>query len=115
MLNGHDLGNRTIAERAWLLRARRGTSQEEMAEKLGVALKTYQRVEQGHAPWSFEYQPRIKPTAGELCALARRRHGLGLRRTAGLLGCTHVTLLARERRSDPALMDAWRGMGYVFP
>ena len=58
--------------------------------------------------------PLLKPPLGCLCALARRRHDLGLQKTARLLGTSHVTLLAWERSSDPRLISAWKRLGYSF-
>jgi len=108
------LGKRTNGEAAWLHRMRHNKTQAEMAAELGMSERNYRRFESGeidvpHDPICY------RPTLGELCALARRRHGLGLRATARAVGCAHVTLLAKEDRSDADLVAYWRGHGYRFP
>jgi DNA-binding XRE family transcriptional regulator len=105
---------RTDDEHLWLARRVRGLTQEEMAHNCKVPYKTYFRCEKGQATWPKALPPLTKVQPGDLCALARRRHGLTLLKTAVTVGCSHATLLAREQASDPDLVTSWRQLGYVF-
>jgi len=122
MPNGHvngsvkNLRKRTDGERLWLYRRVNDLTQEEASALFAIPKTTYYRVEIGAAKWPLDFKvPGVNHyTLGDLCALARRRHGKGLHGTADLMGCTHVTLLARENKSDPDLVKAWRRLGYRF-
>lgn len=110
-----NLRSHTMDEHLWLIRRHMGLTQVEMAKQWDVSPKTYYRIENGLAEWSHPGTPLARPYRdGELCALARRRHGKTLVQTAADLGISHSTLLARERVSDPRLVTAWRGFGYRF-
>lgn len=95
----------------WLARYRNGSTQAEVAKKRKMNLKAYQNLEYCLEPKSTIHN---KFKEGELCALARRRHGMPLRATATLLGLSHVTLLLWERESDPRLATKWRKLGFRF-
>lgn len=98
-------------------------SQTEAARALGVSQHVYSNLETGRtALLSVEAAARIaaridwtEPTVPELLRLARRRHGLGSRGTAALLGITFVELSGREAAGEACLVDAWRALGYRFP
>lgn len=125
----------TKGERLWLWRQTRGLSQAEAAAKLGLTPKQYWKAEADLKEYHLaESLPKRKcrypkdcnapdcpclgngksPDLGLLCRLARRRHGEGLHGTARLLGISHMTLLQRESGADPALVAAWKGLGYRF-
>lgn len=113
MADRPELAWRTRGEQLWLWRRRFKLTQASAARSLLISEYIYHESENdrsGKAP-----ARSIRPTPGELCALARRRHGLGLLGTARLLGLTHVTMLARERRCDPSLITSWQKLGYEFP
>lgn len=107
----------TPGEQLWLARLQRGCTQTEMSKVLGVGRKLYGRLEldRESLPTEARKPAHRRPSAGQLCALARRRDGRGLRRLAALLVAgSHVTLLTMERRSDPRLVAAWVRKGYQF-
>lgn len=110
-----DLGRRTRGEELWLWRRRKGLTQEKTRARFGASEYAMAMAEKADAP---TLPPRCRlrePTWGELCALARRRHGLGLDETARRHGCSRVTLLSREKRGAAGLVLWWQDMGYKFP
>jgi transcriptional regulator with XRE-family HTH domain len=86
-------------------------TQAQRARKMKISERRYNRIERG-----LEEGPTTESeaTMGDLCALARRRHGLDLRATAALFGVTHVTLLGWERAGEPRLVAGWKRLGYRF-
>jgi len=109
-----DLKKRTTGERFWLLRLHYGLKQVEVARELGVSERAYNHIERDMR--TSPKRPGAHPglTKGALCALARRRDGRPLRKLAKVLGTSHVTLLLWERTSHPALVKAWKRLGYEF-
>lgn len=95
----------------WLARYREGKTQAQTAKKKKMSLKAYQKLEYYLIPKSPLHS---KFKNGEMCALARRRHGMPLRDTATLLGLSHVTLLKMERENDPKLVVKWKRLGFKF-
>lgn len=105
----------TPGEILWCNRRAKGWTQTQAASWLDIPLKTYQRAERGEC---YLHSSLIKkwiayPT-GVVCALARRRSGLGMRGAAALLGLSHTTMLKMETESDPALCKLWRRQGFRF-
>lgn len=112
-----DLSNLTIGERYWIARRVAGTTQAEMARRLRISEKQYNKLERDltDLPNGFQVPKMPKEPAGHLCALARRRDGRGLRKLAEILGAgTHVTLLAWEAEGDIRLQMAWEKLGFSF-
>lgn len=109
-----DLNDLSRGEAYWLWRRRRGKTQAQMGEFLGMCEKTYWLVENDLLErGAVTYYPT--PKLPELCALARRRDGRTLRELGPALGLgSHVTLLGLERAADPRLVKAWKGLGYRF-
>lgn len=107
-----NLGERTYGEQLWLWRRQKRYTQAEAAKTLGVSEYAYNRSETDRDEAMWASRIVIKPSPGDLCALARRRHGLCLRTTAADLGLTPPTLLKRERLSKPSLIAAWQRLGY---
>jgi DNA-binding XRE family transcriptional regulator len=104
----------TTGEHFWLARMDDGITQAEAARLEGISEKRYGLIETDRTePNSGRPLPRPY-TVGQLCALARRRHGLSLRATAKLMGVSHVTILLWERDSEPRLAAGWRHLGYRF-
>jgi len=105
----------TPGEYFWLDRWARQETQAQAAKRWRVSENHYLFVETDREVMGGDkIYPKLTPSPGCLCALARRRHGLGLQKTARLLGTSHVTLLAWERSSDPRLVSAWKRLGYSF-
>lgn len=111
-----NLRERTPGEDLWLWRKHCGLSQARAAAKLGVGRTTY---------WTYETDQQLGPerpptyrlshaAPADLLRLARRRNGRTLLETARRVGCSHVTLLAREAAGDPALVAWWESRGYSF-
>lgn len=113
MANAKDLGKRTVGEEHWLCRRAFAHTQAEQGKYFGISEKRYARVERDKE--SMDGPPSGKPTLGDLCALARRRHCRPLRSMATRFGISHTELLTRERESDPRLAAAWGRFGYIFP
>lgn len=115
-----NLKNWTPGEKLWMRRRMMSARQDkpytqrEAAGLYGVGFKKYKAAELDACTIDEGMLREITHGLGDLCALARRRHGLGLRETASLFGCTHVTLLAQEGRHDPELAKGWRRLGYRF-
>lgn len=118
MVNGEmkDLRNgRTLGERLWLWRTKHGLSQAQAAAKLGLTPKQYWKAEADIKDYPVSYAGKGgRYNLATLCRLARRRHGAGLQGTAKLLGISHTTLLQWESSGEPALVNAWTGLGYRF-
>lgn len=112
-----DLALRTPGEELWVRRKEAGLTMPKAARAAGLGRTTWWLYESGRkAPPAEVLGPRRAfislPT---LLALARKRSGLGIHRTARTLGpMSHVTLLAREARGDPSLRAAWEGRGFWF-
>ena len=110
----------TKAEQLWLWRQKRGYTQTEAADHLGVTKKQYYKAEAGLKEYdeikflAVKLNGNKENNLGLLCRLARRRHGEGLHGTARLFAISHMTLLSRESRADPALITAWEKFGYQF-
>jgi transcriptional regulator with XRE-family HTH domain len=108
-----DLRKWTKGEQLWLWRRAGEYTQEEAARRLKIGERHYWEAENdlvSRATVALEGEPGL----GDLCALARRRHGLLLRATAQMMGVSHVTLLAWERVGDPRLVNAWKNKGYLL-
>ena len=111
----YDLKCLSAGERFWIARRNLNITQQAMAKRFRMGIKIYNRVERDleDAICVVPQQPR-EVLQVHLCALARRRDGRDLREIAELVGVSHVTLLAMERRNDPKLVMAWRAIGYRF-
>lgn len=114
MAHAKDLTGLSPGERWWVRRRRLGLTQERMAHSLSLSEKMYNLIERDRATFHLERSPRMKAKPGELCALARRRHGLDLWSTAAAFGISHTELLTREREHDPRLVSSWASLGYLF-
>ena len=55
-----------------------------------------------------------EPTAGELCALARKRSGTTLRDIRAALGISKPTYLASEAAGELRVLSYWRARGFQF-
>lgn len=110
-----DLTALSPGERWWVLRRQLGQTQEQLARSLDMSEKMYNLIERDRAVFHLDKRPKRKARPGDLCALARRRHGLDLWSTAARFGISHTELLTRERESDPRLVSSWASLGYVFP
>lgn len=108
-----NLQKRTCGEDFWLARKNESKSQVAYAKKYKLPVKRYQKVERDEESLLRLSVP-FKPTLGQLCALARKRLGFDLRKTASLLGLSHVTLLKMERDNDPKLVVKWKRLGFKF-
>lgn len=115
--SGLDLGRRTPGEELWLARKAAGWTQVDAAREAGVPRDAYVDVEAGRKPVSKAVRRavgRVRPDLPALLALARRRSGIGLGGLAAALSVSRVTVLAAERRGDPALVRFWHKRGYRF-
>lgn len=133
----NDLKKITTAERIWLWRRRqqntngrargRGGSRlslGEAAAMLGVTTPIYGAAEEGDRSAEMVVVEAIenrggalkfRPTAAELCALARRRSGApvdDLCRELG--GISKPTFFSKEGAGDAELIDMWRARGFSF-
>jgi DNA-binding XRE family transcriptional regulator len=113
------LGRRTPGEKLWLARRAAGKTSYEAAALAGVGRNAYREAERDEnpapAPLKTGLKPVSRPSLALLLALARRRSGLGLDRTAKVLSISRMTVLAAERRGDPALVRFWEKRGFRFP
>lgn len=128
-----NLRSLTAGERLWLARRRAGKTQKEMARKFRVTERRYNMVETGRDSSIIVGEASLGIIEGndirfviwdclsesfddgELCAVARRRDGRGLRLLGKRLKVgSHVTLLAMERSADLRLVGAWKAQGYRF-
>lgn len=112
MANGA-LNVRTPGEELWIWRRAMGFDQAQAGQYFYISEDAYWRAESDIGK-KLDPEP-VEPTLGDLCALARRRHGLTMHATARLLGMSHVTLAKRERAGCRELVKAWKGLGYRFP
>jgi DNA-binding XRE family transcriptional regulator len=112
-----DLRKRTKGEELWLWRRDKGLTCAGAAEKLGVGRTTYWRMEVDRIdpPPQWKWVPVQEPKYVLLLALARRRAGLGLYKTARKYGVSHVILLQEERSGSRNLIAFWQGRGFRFP
>src|ERR1700720_1199823 len=94
-----DLTDWTTAETLWLWRRGKILTQTQAAAALGVPAGRYQAAEAGRSNGGAVDCP--EPSLGDLCALARRRRGLGLVGTARAARVSKITLISREMRGDP--------------
>jgi hypothetical protein len=90
-----------------------GLTQEEAASHFGVHRKKYWKIEAGRLT-ANPLPPILNWAKGDLCALARLRHGKRFRETASMIGISHVTLSAWEKTGDKRLIKFWKSMGYRF-
>jgi DNA-binding XRE family transcriptional regulator len=110
----------TDGERLWIIRRRQGLAQDAVARAAGLGEKTYAAFETGavgvpDALLGSDNARRLwHPTPPEKLALARRRAGKGLAAVAQAVKVSRVTLLAMERRADPALRHFWERCGFRF-
>lgn len=103
----------TPGEALWLWRRTRGLNQAEAATRLGIGRGLVSALELGRAtPGPGIRVPVVAATPGWTLVLARRRSGLGLAGVAARLGVSRPTVLAMERRADPALTKFW--LGFTF-
>lgn len=113
-----DLRRRTNGEELWLYRRAQAranggqVTQADAARVMGVCEKQYWKAERDLV--ELKAPVRTTPTLGDLCALARRRHGKGLAATARKFRVSAPTLLGQEKAGHPALVRAWEAIGYVF-
>lgn len=117
MTGPRDLATRTPAEELWLWRRSKGLSQKAAAKALGVGRGRLSRAERDGvlgAPGGG-WRPIKAPGTDLLLALARRRYGKGLRRTAAEAGISHRTLILWERAGSPDLAAWWERRGWRFP
>jgi transcriptional regulator with XRE-family HTH domain len=98
-----------------------GLSQAEAASELGTSFVGYNRAESDKLPvreinaiLAMIDADELAPTAGEKCALARRRSGWTLRSAADRLEVSHVTYLMHEHQALDDVVHLWRGLGYIF-
>lgn len=138
-----DLSKLTQAELLWLWRRRqlskhskrkptrqstvrrmgRMMTREEASEALGVSENAYARLEVGDALLSSDEKSRVRGAlaamagvvVGELCAVARRRSGGGLRAAEEALGVSRPKMQEMERCGDPRLVRYWESKGFGFP
>lgn len=95
-------------ERLWLVRRRAGSTLLAQAATYGVTEWQYgewERDRRPDVPWARLAPNRL--TAGEQCALARRRADLNLRRVAALTGLSHVTVLKHETLDKVTALHQW--------
>jgi transcriptional regulator with XRE-family HTH domain len=131
----YDLGTLEPAEEFWLwrLRQRAGNgrllgrvgaslSRAQAAERLGISVRAYAKLERGRAARLTAVDARalaalgpLRPTPGELCLIARRRAGAPLARVAGDLEISRPHYHAQERAAAPAVVSYWEGRGFRFP
>lgn len=97
-------------------------SQAEAAERLGISAQRYHDAEAGRLPerdvrvllMSATQGSSIEPSAGELCALARRRAGWTLELARQAIGRSRVTFLELERSGGDEVLNLWKREGYTF-
>lgn len=89
----------TKGERLYIVRRRRGMSQEDFAARFGVSHDTLSKVEKGRKlpPHAITVYGRVAPTKGEQITILRRRLGLTIAELALHLDLSKVTMMARER------------------
>lgn len=105
-----DLTSWSPAERLWLWQRAHGLTNAEAAASRKVSERQYWK--QVNELVEAEGVPKVKATDAQLCALARRRYGRGLAGTAKLAGCSHVTLLKREKKGEMVVF--WSRRGFTF-
>lgn len=111
-----DLTRLTRGETLWAWRLQNGLTQARAGKRLGISRHRVSAIETG-LPGGRILATLLRnftPTLGTMLALARRRYGLGLLRTAEAIGVSAVTLLAWERRADPRLLTFWARRGFTF-
>lgn len=109
-----DLKKRTAGEELWLYRKYKGLRQEELAVKLGIGRTTYWKIETDQIEFEVPSHYSVVPSLSQQLALARRRAGWSLRRTAAKMGISHVSFLKREQNGSLNLMVWWRTRGFFF-
>ena len=112
-----DLWRHTEGERVWLRRLAADMTAEDFAKASGVCRTTL---------WRFETDQKEVPPGlpmpgagcagrlGHLCALARRRSGLGLQAIEKATGRSRPTVLALEKAGAPEMVAFWRSRGFRF-
>jgi transcriptional regulator with XRE-family HTH domain len=114
-ITNKDLTDQTFGEQLWLWRRREGFKQTTAAARLGMGRTTYWKHETDQVEFELPRWWRDPPqTVGELCALARRRTGWSLRKTAAKVGVSHVILLRREACGHLDLRAFWEARGFQF-
>lgn len=104
----------TPAEALWLWRRSHGLNQAAAAVRLGCGRGLVSAVERGVGQPRPGWRLGVAPATPSLrLALARRRSGYTLDRLAARLGVSRPTLLAMERRGDPALTKFWQGFTFA--
>jgi hypothetical protein len=117
------LSRRKPTRQSTVLRDGRRMTRAEAAEILGLTETVYAQLEIGDALLSSEERAAVRarlvamgpPTAGELCTIARRRSGGGLRAVEGVLGVSRPKMMEMERCGAAPLIRYWETHGYTFP
>lgn len=131
-----NLGRITAAECLWLWRHRQratngrllgrsgsAMNQTEAAAALGISTSSYCALEIGASTSLSADDVRaltaalgpLRPNAGELCLLARRRSGVSLRDVVADVGVSRPWYLKLEREGDPSVIAFWEARSYDFP
>ena len=110
-----NLRDLTKGERLLIDRRRRGESQAEAAERLGLSVYAYRRFEEDVAEGPTADVEALE--LGEACYLERRREGLPASWVAERVGVSRWWLTQMERgREDADRLGAWwRSRGARFP
>jgi hypothetical protein len=95
----------------------------EAAEALGLTIGIYASLEIGDILLAPDERERVrlvlkamdKPTAGELCAVARRRRGIGWMMIERALGVSRPKVIEMERHGVVPMMRYWENCGFRFP
>lgn len=104
----------TSGERLLVARERNGIHQDVAARKAGVSEKAYAAAELDRKPFPGRLPGLGMVTLPERLGLARRRSGEALAAVARMLRVSRVTVLAWERRGNPALRHFWERRGFRF-
>jgi transcriptional regulator with XRE-family HTH domain len=100
-------GELTPNEALFLNRRRLGLTQKAAAERLGLPLSTFAKIERGEKPWVPEEEISGPLTAFERCLLFRRRVGYTQSRVARELGCCRSWINLMERGLVPCDDLVW--------
>jgi DNA-binding XRE family transcriptional regulator len=111
-----DLTKLSPGENLWMARQLAGLTQAAYAARLGVSRNTLAAAERDGPKGRLRGAATVKtrPATPWLCALARRREGLGLRGTAEAMGLSHTRLLQLDHLGGAWLVGWWEGRGYIF-
>ena len=114
-----NLWQTTTGENVWLRRKSRDETAENFAKSVGIGRTTLWKIERGKDGATARGLNLPDHGAlgevGLLCALARRRSGMGLPDVEAAMGRSRPTVLALEKAGAAEMVAFWRSRGFRFP